>query len=324
MEFLMSDPVVVFGGSGFIGSHLARSLADAGVRVLIADIVPPKVSGPGISFSYCDVRKPIVLPESASYQAAYNLAAVHRTPGHAPHEYYETNVRGAMNIAAWLESSGVRQLYFTSSISVYGPSEELKTESTATAPTSDYGRSKLLAEEISRGWAAAAADRRLAIIRPAVVFGPGEGGNFTRLADALAKGRFVYPGRKDTIKSCGYVSDLVDALAFVADLPDRIVLANFCYPSRPTIAEICEVFHSIAGYKPPKMVPPQLVTAALAVLRLVNPSDRGSIAAPRVAKLTASTNIAPDELKKRGFTWRTDITSALTDWRDEVPRGAFV
>ncbi len=79
-------------------------------------------------------------------------------------------------------------------------------------PVSDYGRSKLLAEGIHRQWLAGEAARRLVIARPAVIFGQGEGGNFTRLAKALRKGTFVYPGRKDTIKCCGYVGEIVRSM----------------------------------------------------------------------------------------------------------------
>jgi hypothetical protein len=42
-------------------------------------------------------------------------------------------------------------------------------------------------------------------LQAAVIFGAGEGGNFTRLAKLLQKVFFVYPGRKDTIKACFYV-----------------------------------------------------------------------------------------------------------------------
>jgi hypothetical protein len=46
-------------------------------------------------------------------------------------------------------------------------------------------------------------------VRPGVVHGLAERGNFTR---ALKGRRFVYPGRTDTVKACGYVDDLISSM----------------------------------------------------------------------------------------------------------------
>lgn len=81
----------------------------------------------------------------------FNFAAVHRTPGHEDHEYFETNIRGAENVVAFAERHGIKQIVFTSSIAPYGPSEELKSEDTLPTPNSAYGISKLVAEKYMRG-----------------------------------------------------------------------------------------------------------------------------------------------------------------------------
>ena len=314
---------IVFGGAGFIGSHLVAELLAKGTEVVIADVTQPRSPSSGVTFEFCDVREPINLDHAKPYDAVYNLAAVHRTPGHEPYEYYEANVRGALNILDWMRAGSVKELYFTSSIAVYGPSEELKSESTPPAPTSDYGRSKLLAEQIFERWQKEDPSHKLVVIRPAVVFGPGEGGNFTRLARALRRRTFVYPGRTDVIKSGGYVGDLVKAFAFAASLPDRYLLFNYCYPHRSTIEEICRAFNEVAGYPLPPMLPPSLVGTAIATLKTINPSDRGSLSAARVKKLTASTNIAADELVRRGFEWDTTVATALHLWKAAAD-GKFV
>ena len=91
------------------------------------------------------------------------------------HAYYDTNVLGAANVIALAQVSGAKEVVFTSSISVYGPSEQVMSENSELRPVSAYGRSKLLAEAIHRTWLELDTTHRLVIVRPGVVFGPGEG-----------------------------------------------------------------------------------------------------------------------------------------------------
>jgi nucleoside-diphosphate-sugar epimerase len=58
---LREKHAIVFGGSGFIGSHLVTSLTDAGATVTVADIEPPSRLSEGARFVETDVREPIVL-----------------------------------------------------------------------------------------------------------------------------------------------------------------------------------------------------------------------------------------------------------------------
>jgi nucleoside-diphosphate-sugar epimerase len=315
---------VVFGGSGFIGSHLASHLSVEGYDVTVADVVLPKrPMSENIRFAFVDVRRAITLsvPEP---DAVFNLAAVHRTPGHAENEYYDTNVAGAINVTRWCNKMGANQLVFTSSISVYGPAEEPRSEASDLLPNSSYGRSKLLAETIHREWASRD-DRRLVVVRPAVVFGPGEGGNFTRLARALSKRRFVYPGRDDTVKACGYVADLIRSVVFALSRPEQEYTFNYCYPKSYTIREICETFSQVAGYARAHKIPP---AAAESMLKLLTAAARtnysGRFSAERVRKLTASTNVIPQTLKESGFQWATTLASGLEDWFLSDPQGVFV
>lgn len=310
--------VVLFGGSGFIGGHLARHLLAEGRDVVIADIVPPRTDIAGVRFVYCDVRKRIELHEGAL--CAMNLAAVHRTPGHAENEYYETNVAGALNVTQWAAQQGVQRLVFTSSISVYGPSDEWKSETSRPSPNSAYGHSKLLAEQIHEAWQKEEAVRHLTIVRPAVVFGPGENGNFTRLATALKRKRFVLPGRDDTIKSCGYVGDLVRAIMFMEGRGTSTF--NYCYPETISIKDVCDAFHDVAGFEHPRTVPGHLIRPLLAASGVLPGRSRLRELSTRISKLTSSTAIRPAVLEGEGFTWDTDLASALKDW-SHVTQGEF-
>jgi GlcNAc-P-P-Und epimerase len=313
---------VVFGGSGFIGSHLTASLTGAGARVTVADIQPPARLPEGARFAEVDVREPIALESPAADPLVFNLAAVHRTPGHPDHEYFETNVAGARNVTEFCAGHGVTSLWFTSSIAVYGPTEQPCSESSPLRPTSAYGRSKLEAEQIHREWAKGDGGRRLVVVRPAAVFGPGENGNFTRLAAGLRKGFFFYPGRKDTLKACGYVGDLIGSLYFMWAAADPVVTYNYGYAEPPTLEAICTAFHEAGGLPPPRgMIP---AGPMLAVARVLSAAGLKTFDPDRVRKLVASTNIQAVELTERGYEYQTDLGSAIAQWRAADPPGQFV
>ncbi len=319
---------IIFGGSGFIGSHLVRELRQRGITdITIADIVEPHRGNmfTGTRFVFCDVRQPIPVDTISAPAIVVNLAAVHRTPGHPDHEYFDTNVKGATNITRFCEETGSTTLWFTSSIAVYGPTEEPKSEQSVLIPNSAYGKSKFEAEEIQREWQKKNDGRKLIIVRPAVIFGRGEHGNFTKLAKVLRKGLFAYPGRKDTIKGCGYVEDLVGSLFFMNDQPETSILYNFCYSHNYTIKEICGSFANVAGYrKPLGTIPLSVMVNAARPFQLLNALGlKNGIHPARMYKLVKSTNIVPGELVKRGYPYRTDLEEGLRRWIKDEPVGSF-
>ena len=302
---------IIFGGSGFIGTHLAEDLKSQGYSVVIADLVEP--FGNSFQFFQCDVRKRIEIKMAHTPSLIFNLAAVHRTPGHTPGEYYETNVKGADNVTNWASENGIKKMIFTSSISVYGPNTELLDESCSTAPVSDYGKSKLMAEEIHSQWQSEdAQNRSLVICRPAVVFGRGERGNFTRLAKALKGHYFFFPGGRETRKASGYVKDATRSLIFFAEKDIKQIIYNFSFPRSYTIGEICDTFCGISKYSKPISIPVAQVGKALSKVG----GPLGSLG-QRLLKLVFPTNIAPTKLQEFGFTWKYDLESALNDWNLE-------
>jgi len=315
---------IIFGGAGFVGRHLAHALAaQKATGVILADLAEPTWTLPkGAKFVRCDVRRPIDPMLGGGQVDVFNLAAIHRTPGHPDHAYHGTNVHGARNVTEFCRRVGASSLWFTSSISVYGPSEERQTESSPLAPETAYGKSKVLAEEIHLEWVYEAPGRKLVIVRPGTVFGPGENGNFTRLAAALRSHRFFYPGRRDTRKACGYVGDLINSLFFMGRRATPGITYNFGYPEPPAIEEVCEAFCAVGGFSRPKVTLPlrPLLLAAL----LLERAGAAGFHPDRVRKLVRSTNIRPETLMREVFVFETDLQLALQRWRDADPRGMFV
>jgi nucleoside-diphosphate-sugar epimerase len=303
---------VIFGGSGFIGTHLARLLLKNGTSVTTVDRIP-RNDALECDHRVWDLKYPIPRDLATPPEVIFNLAAVHRTPGHPDRDYYETNVAGALHVTQWAGEVGVECLCLASSIAVYGPSESAITESSPLRPVTPYGISKMMAEHIHNRWSDESPNRTLTIARPAVVFGLGERGNFTRLSRALRQRRFVYPGRADTIKACGYVEDLVGAMCFSLSENPPLEVFNFCYPETITIRDVCEAFQDVAGYRPPQMLPESLLKLPMKMLARA-PISTLSQQAARIRKLTQSTNVRPLALENAGFQWQTDLRTGISQW----------
>jgi GlcNAc-P-P-Und epimerase len=322
--------VVVFGGSGFVGCHLVPLLlSNSYSRIYLADIKEPcwhkgttLPKDDRIVYLPCDVRSPIdVNPFTEPIECIINLAAIHTSPGHPAHEYFEANINGARNICAFAEERHCNRIVFTSSISVYGPGEDEKQEELVPMPAIPYGSSKIVAEYIHREWYNRAPDTRmLTILRPGVIFGKGEGGNFTRIANALEKGFFAYPGRTDTVKACLYVKDICSFITASAQKSSGSFLFNFCYPQKITIKEIVAAFKRTLGYKAPEIVVPfGCISAGAAALNLLpHPSiKRMGLVPERIVKLVRSTNISSQKLINAGFSFGFTLDEAIADWARE-------
>ncbi|MEJ0041065.1 MAG: NAD-dependent epimerase/dehydratase family protein [Rhizomicrobium sp.] len=319
----MNEVAVVFGGAGFIGTHLCGRLVSGRSKVIAVDIREPINPVPGVEYRIADVRDLTNFQVDGEVRAVFNLAAVHTTPGHPDHEYYETNIIGAVEISNFATRQSCKEIIFTSSISVYGPGEDPKTESTKLNPTSAYGRSKMVAEKIHLSWLATDTSNRLLIVRPAVIFGFGEGGNFTRMAKLLSKGIFIYPGRRDAVKACFYVDDLLDAMDFARSKNQRAITFNGCYPDGYSLEQIVETFRAHYFRKARTVtIPTAAVSAAAKALKPFSRFGLG-IHPDRVLKLIVSTNIVPQWLSSQGFSRRGRIKLAFDRWA-EKSGGRFI
>ena len=336
----ISRRCVLFGGTGFIGTHLATHLlSDNRVeRVWLADFrLTPSTTWPKdlqvlqqngrVQCVELDVRQPILHPDlPPEAELIVNLAAVHREPGHEPDEYFATNLPGADNVCAWAENVHCSRMIFTSSIAPYGPTEEHKDEASLPVPISPYGASKLAAEKIHLGWQRAAKNRKLIIVRPGVVFGPGEGGNVTRMIRAVLKRYFFYMGNRQTRKAGGYVKELCHSLTWVMDWQDRtgtdVSLFNFSMDPAPTVEEYVNTIFRVAEVRHfiPSVPYPLLLAASYPIEAVSRPLGLHQPISPvRIRKLVRSNNIVPGFLCAQGYPFQYTLEQALADWFRDRP-----
>lgn len=325
---------IIFGGSGFIGTHLIKLLKSECLKlndnIYDLDIVMPGEEGvvPGVvekldevKYIRLDVRKPIEFDFTPTENdIIFNFAAVHRTPGHPDHEYFETNILGAENVVAFAEKHNIKKILFTSSIAPYGAAEELKKETTLPTPNTPYGISKLVAEKIHMIWQAKdETNRELTIVRPGVVYGKGEHGNFTRLYWGQRKHYFFYPGRKDTIKACIYVKELVRFMKYrmIENDFSGVEIFNCTFEPALTIQHICESMQKNTNMKRHiPLIPGWLLMTAAVVLAPFGGKKLGLHPA-RVKKLMISTNICGEKLKDCGYKFHYTFDETIKDWYED-------
>ncbi len=330
---------IIFGGSGFIGTHLIHLLKEECITkadsIYDLDIVLPGEEGvvpgvveqnDGVTYIRCDVRKPIELDFTPTpNDVIFNLAAVHRTPGHADEEYFETNIRGAEHVTAFAALHNIKKILFTSSIAPYGAGEALKKETTLPMPTTAYGISKLVAEKIHEKWQAADPTRELTMVRPGVVYGKGEHGNFTRLYWAMRKRYFVYTGRKDTIKACIYVKELVRFFKhrMVDNSFAGVDIYNCTFEPAYTIEQICTEMQQATGMQRcVPMIPAWMLLLAANILGPIG-GKRVGIHPARVKKLMVSTNVCGKKTVDH-YKFKYTFAESLKDWFEDCGEQGLV
>lgn len=318
----MGRRAIIFGGTGYIGTQLARYLRERGWdHVLLADIRPIRWAVPqGVEARYCDVRHPIA-EQIGLHQAdwIFNFAAVHREPGHEFREYFDTNIPGARNVCAYTELSGCSRIFFTSSIAVYGEIKEPTDETARTYPDTGYGISKLCAELIHEAWQRAVDTRRLVIVRPGVVYGPGEPGNILRMIRAVQKGIFVMPGDGAVRKSYAYIYGLLESIDFMLARAESCARYNYVERDTQPLAVLVDNVASQLGIRRPRLRIPRSILVPIATCAQIVTRGRSPIHPVRVRKATQSTHIVPAELIRLGFEFRYDFAESLRHWTAVAP-----
>ena len=148
--------ILVVGGAGYIGAHVAYLLQENGYGVRIYDDFSNGLKS-RIEGKFSDVVIGDVLDRQALISACEGIdAVIHLAAKKAvgesvdnPLKYYENNVGGTLNLLAAMSLKGVKKIVFSSTAAVYAPSEKLSiTESDLTEPLSPYGQTKLLSEKL--------------------------------------------------------------------------------------------------------------------------------------------------------------------------------
>lgn len=148
--------VLVCGGAGYIGSHMAKWLAARGFEVTVLDNLSTghREAVKWGALIEADLLRPETLEPvfaATRYDAVMHFCA-RSLVGESvaqPYDYYANNVGGTLNLLQAMRRYGVDRLVFSSTAAVFGqPASERIDEAHPTQPINPYGASKLMVERI--------------------------------------------------------------------------------------------------------------------------------------------------------------------------------
>lgn len=177
----MSEKILLTGGAGYIGSHTAVELLNAGYEVLCVDNCynsspdalkrVEKITGKTVKFYQDDILDADAMRRIFSenkIDAVIHFAGL-KAVGESvsvPLRYYHNNISGTVVLCEAMQEAGVKRIVFSSSATVYGLPKSLPIrEDFPLSATNPYGRTKLMIEEILRDVAVSDPEWSISILR---------------------------------------------------------------------------------------------------------------------------------------------------------------
>ena len=211
--------VLVTGGSGFLGQRLLLGLIASGFSVRATHRrAGPRVTAAVEWWALPDLDDTSALDAAvAGSDAIIHLAALAHQPAHAERapEFLRVNRDGTRRLARAAAQAGVPRFILVSSIAaICTNSDKPVDDCTVCAPTDAYGYSKLEAERaLTEELVGTATD--WCILRPPLVYGPGNPGNMRRLLHLIGSGVPLPFGAIRNRRSFIFLDNLVDAMLTV-------------------------------------------------------------------------------------------------------------
>lgn len=256
--------VLITGGAGFIGIHLANRLHEQGHYVRVLDDLSagnPDHLLPGITFSRGDVRDiPKLWSLLQGVDVVYHLAARVSVPASVlyPREYNDVNVGGTVALLEACRDVGIQRMVLASSATVYGnQSAETVDEDMPTRPAVPYAVSKVAAEQYMFNIGMHSQFETVAL-RIFNAYGPGQPVPPTHapvipqfMQQTLGRGSLIIFGDGTQIRDFVFIEDVIEALVAAATAPhvNRQIL-NVGSGQGTTIRELVDLIGQVTGQSP--------------------------------------------------------------------------
>ncbi|WP_216121743.1 NAD(P)-dependent oxidoreductase [Polynucleobacter sp. Tro8-14-1] len=202
---------LVTGGSGFLGSNIARRLHARGENVRVLDLWKADDLPEGIEFIEADINNRV-----AVRQAMTNVEYVHHNVALVPlakagSDYWKVNVDGTRVALEEAQRAEVKMFCHMSSSAIFGCPDDMPiTNNTPREPIEIYGRAKKAGEDLV--FEAMKCGLKSSIVRPRTIIGTGRLGIFEILFDWIRDGANIYIiGSGNHPFQFAHVDDISDA-----------------------------------------------------------------------------------------------------------------
>lgn len=250
--------LLVTGGTGFIGSHLAEEGRRRGAEVVVlglTDRPEEKANLDALTRQGVEVLPGSITDDELCRQAVrrvthvFHLAVAMREGGKSDEFFESVNLEGTRRLLEASVAAGVKRFVYCSTIGIYGHrAAGVTREDSPFAPGNIYERTKVSAERLVRRFGL---DERLpfVILRPADVYGPRDQ-RLLKLFKGVSRGRFPLFGSGDGRRHMVYVDDVVSAFFQACErseaIGEALIVAG---PSVCTLRELIERVREATGSK---------------------------------------------------------------------------
>ncbi|OYR61788.1 UDP-glucose 4-epimerase [Halorubrum ezzemoulense] len=256
---LADSRVLVTGGAGLVGSHLAADLLDRGATVRVADDLSKGTRDrvpEGAAFVEADMTDPddVARVVTNDLDVVFHFAAYTDTNYDDDRALFEENTEMTYNVLERMREVGVDRFAFTSSSTVYGEAPRPTPEDYAPLePISMYGSAKLADEALISTFAHSYGVRSW-VFRFANIVGPRQRGNvipdfIEKLAEDPTELEILGDGRQE--KSYMHVSECVDAIRHVVENADAAYnVYNLGTRTTTSVTDIADIVSEELGVDP--------------------------------------------------------------------------
>lgn len=246
---MKNKEILITGGAGFIGSHLADKLKDKNSVKVFDNFSNPAIKKKRSNVSYIkeDIQKQRVLEDSfKDVDVVFHLAAATSVKKSSERPFYnfENNAKGTLNVLEAARKKDVPKVVFASSSTVYGLADELPTpESADLKPISNYGASKSAGEMYLRSYSSTYGIQTISL-RFANIFGPRSDHGvmydfFHKLKENPEKLTILGDGEQR--KSYLYIEDCIDATLTSLQVEKDFEVFNIGSNEQISVTEIAEI-----------------------------------------------------------------------------------
>jgi 2-alkyl-3-oxoalkanoate reductase len=287
---------LVTGATGFLGGRILKTLAAQGnsTRALVRPQSNlTSLPHSGVELVKGDLRDPTTLRAALTgVDIVLHCAATVGERGQ-PAEFRETNVHGTQNLVRTAGEVGVGRVVIFSSLSVFGIKDHNGTrEDAPLAKCGDPYADSKVDEERVLGPFLGGTQPEVTILRPGIVYGPGDQKFVPKIAAAVRSGRFAFIGDGSGILNLIYVDDVVQVALLAATAPMATGRSyNLTDGSRTTLREfVNEVAVLCDAPAPTKSisVPVARIAAAVGEFRARFSGGEPKISRSAVMRLAAS------------------------------------